>query len=172
MPTILDRLSEAQNHRCAYCGSFMCEDPLSPHMATVDHVVPRSLGGGNEWENLVAACWACNMGRGNGDAIEYFEHVKVHGPPALRPGHRGPHLRILSPEERRALRHFGKVFTGTQRHMLLQAMVAMNARLAAEGKPTLHLRDVMQEVLARGIGPDVRFTAQAAPAQDATWEPT
>ena len=156
--TVLERLSEAQNHRCAYCGPFMSEAPLSPLMATVDRVVPRSLGG-NEWDYLVAACWACNMGRSNGDALEYYERVMAHGPPALRPGQRGPHPRILSPDERRALCHFGKVLTRTQRHLLLQVMVVMNARLAAESKPTLHLKDVMQEVLARGIGPDVRFAA-------------
>jgi 5-methylcytosine-specific restriction endonuclease McrA len=38
-------------HRCAYCGG---------HAATVDHVLPRSRGGGDAWENLVACCVRCN----------------------------------------------------------------------------------------------------------------
>lgn len=38
-------------HRCAYCGG---------HAATVDHVLPRSRGGGDVWENLVACCVRCN----------------------------------------------------------------------------------------------------------------
>jgi len=38
-------------HRCAYCGH---------RAATVDHVVPRSRGGLNEWENVVACCVRCN----------------------------------------------------------------------------------------------------------------
>jgi len=38
-------------HRCAYCG----------HPAnTIDHVHPRSRGGAQSWENLVAACMKCN----------------------------------------------------------------------------------------------------------------
>ena len=44
------------NHRCAYCTR-----PAS----TVDHVVPRSRGGGNTWENLVACCRDCNNRRGD-----------------------------------------------------------------------------------------------------------
>ncbi|WP_431784920.1 HNH endonuclease [Streptomyces chumphonensis] len=34
-------------HRCAYCGR---------RATTVDHVVPRSHGGGDTWLNTVAAC--------------------------------------------------------------------------------------------------------------------
>jgi 5-methylcytosine-specific restriction endonuclease McrA len=32
--------------------------------ATLDHVVPHSRGGTNDMDNLVAACWPCNFGRG------------------------------------------------------------------------------------------------------------
>lgn len=38
-------------HRCAYCGA---------HATTVDHVHPRSRGGQDTWENLVACCLRCN----------------------------------------------------------------------------------------------------------------
>lgn len=36
---------------CQYCGG---------RAETVDHVVPRSRGGGHTWENVVAACRRCN----------------------------------------------------------------------------------------------------------------
>lgn len=36
---------------CAYCGKSA---------NTIDHVIPRSRGGQNTWENLVAACLPCN----------------------------------------------------------------------------------------------------------------
>jgi 5-methylcytosine-specific restriction endonuclease McrA len=36
---------------CVYCGA-----PAT----SVDHVVPRSRGGGHEWENVVASCRRCN----------------------------------------------------------------------------------------------------------------
>jgi len=38
-------------HRCAYCGK---------NATTIDHVQPRSRGGSDSWENLVACCLRCN----------------------------------------------------------------------------------------------------------------
>jgi hypothetical protein len=45
-------------HRCRYCGASAPDVPL-----TVDHVIPRSLGGGNEPSNLATACSDCNIGK-------------------------------------------------------------------------------------------------------------
>ncbi|HWS38941.1 MAG TPA: HNH endonuclease [Actinoplanes sp.] len=42
--------------RCAYCGAAA---------STIDHVLPRSRGGRNEWLNTVAACGRCNSRKGN-----------------------------------------------------------------------------------------------------------
>ena len=39
------------NHRCGYCGKSA---------STIDHVLPRSRGGADSWENLVACCLRCN----------------------------------------------------------------------------------------------------------------
>ena len=44
-------------HTCQYCGS------RSPRM-TIDHVKPRRLGGRHWWDNVVAACPACNHRKG------------------------------------------------------------------------------------------------------------
>ncbi|MTE23408.1 MULTISPECIES: HNH endonuclease [Microbacterium] len=38
-------------YRCGYCGRAA---------NTIDHVLPRSRGGADSWENLVAACVTCN----------------------------------------------------------------------------------------------------------------
>lgn len=42
---------------CLYCGS---RDEL-----TIDHVVPRSHGGRDSWENLATACRRCNGRKGD-----------------------------------------------------------------------------------------------------------
>lgn len=42
--------------RCAYCGRTA---------STIDHVLPRSRGGGNTWTNTVAACGRCNQRKGD-----------------------------------------------------------------------------------------------------------
>lgn len=42
------------NYTCQYCGQRGKE-------LTIDHVVPRWMGGGHAWDNLVACCRRCNL---------------------------------------------------------------------------------------------------------------
>lgn len=46
------------HHKCQYCGKNHL--PL-----TVDHVIPKQLGGDDSWTNLVCACIKCNNKKGN-----------------------------------------------------------------------------------------------------------
>jgi 5-methylcytosine-specific restriction endonuclease McrA len=43
--------------QCQYCGARTS--------LTVDHVIPRSKGGGSDWENIVASCAPCNRRKGD-----------------------------------------------------------------------------------------------------------
>jgi hypothetical protein len=45
------------HNTCQYCGS--------KSKLTIDHVIPRSKGGDNSWENLVVACSSCNTKKGD-----------------------------------------------------------------------------------------------------------
>ncbi len=45
-------------HRCMYCGR-------SEGSMTVDHVIPKRMGGRDTWENLVCACTKCNNRKGD-----------------------------------------------------------------------------------------------------------
>lgn len=47
-------------YACQYCGIDLCDKT-----ATVDHMIPRSKGGGSTWTNMVAACKDCNLFKGN-----------------------------------------------------------------------------------------------------------
>lgn len=47
-------------NRCQYCGKKFPTSELS-----LDHIVPRSLGGKSTWENVVCACTACNVKKGS-----------------------------------------------------------------------------------------------------------
>jgi len=42
---------------CQYCGRQVRE-------LTLDHVIPRRLGGEHSWENIASACKVCNRGKG------------------------------------------------------------------------------------------------------------
>lgn len=44
-------------YMCQYCGST--------RELTIDHVVPRWVGGPHTWENLVACCRKCNLKKGD-----------------------------------------------------------------------------------------------------------
>ncbi|MFQ5881076.1 MAG: HNH endonuclease [Candidatus Methylomirabilales bacterium] len=46
-------------YTCQYCGHN------SGERMTIDHVIPRSLGGKTIWENVVSACRACNTQKGS-----------------------------------------------------------------------------------------------------------
>lgn len=63
-------------HRCQYCGAT---DRL-----TLDHVLPKSRGGPDTWENLVAACVPCNNRKGNKTPDE--ASMALARPP-FRPSH-------------------------------------------------------------------------------------
>jgi 5-methylcytosine-specific restriction endonuclease McrA len=46
-------------HQCQYCGKRPALRELN-----IDHVLPRSRGGDDTWENLVTACRTCNLRKG------------------------------------------------------------------------------------------------------------
>lgn len=48
------------NSHCQYCNK-----KLTSSQVTIDHVVPRSQGGGNSFTNCVTSCQFCNAYKGN-----------------------------------------------------------------------------------------------------------
>src|SRR3990167_152254 len=50
---------EACGFRCVYCGL----GPIDGIRLSVDHIIPRSLGGDNSPRNRVAACKSCNSSK-------------------------------------------------------------------------------------------------------------
>ncbi len=45
-------------NKCGYCGK-------SGNDLTIDHILPKSRGGADTWENLVTCCIRCNNKKGN-----------------------------------------------------------------------------------------------------------
>ncbi|MCL5037260.1 MAG: HNH endonuclease [Chloroflexi bacterium] len=67
---------------CQYCGK------RSMKGMTVDHVIPRSLGGKTEWENVACACKECNNIKKNrrpGEASLKLSRKPIE-PPIRPPG--------------------------------------------------------------------------------------
>jgi 5-methylcytosine-specific restriction endonuclease McrA len=57
------------DYTCQYCGRKM-------RTLTLDHVIPRRLGGSHTWNNLVAACSTCNRQKGGKSPAE--ANMKLH----------------------------------------------------------------------------------------------
>jgi len=51
---------ERDNYQCQYCGKS-----LHNNTATLDHIIPRSLGGQTNFLNIVASCKVCNSKKSN-----------------------------------------------------------------------------------------------------------
>lgn len=45
------------DNRCQYCGSIK--------NLTIDHIIPKSKGGKDTWDNMVVACGPCNTKKGD-----------------------------------------------------------------------------------------------------------
>ncbi|WP_448562480.1 HNH endonuclease [Trichothermofontia sp.] len=58
IPLTRRNILHRDGHSCQYCG-------YAGEELTLDHVVPRSRGGGDTWENIVTACVRCNVKKGN-----------------------------------------------------------------------------------------------------------
>lgn len=59
-------LAAQHGGRCWYCGCELTRqngDASVKTTATRDHIIPRSKGGTNRADNLIAACRACNNGK-------------------------------------------------------------------------------------------------------------
>jgi 5-methylcytosine-specific restriction endonuclease McrA len=80
-------------NQCQYCGKTFSTSELS-----IDHVLPRSQGGQDTWENLVCACVRCNARKGGRTPIQ--AHMKLVREP-VRPK-RNPLISIRLGQDRYA----------------------------------------------------------------------
>jgi hypothetical protein len=73
--------------KCQYCCCTLSEKSV-----TIDHVLPRSKGGGNTWENMVCCCLHCNRKKGNRTPNEAKMKLLVQPKPVYAIGYQIEHL--------------------------------------------------------------------------------
>lgn len=76
LPLTRRHIFQRDGHLCQYCGA-------GPEALSIDHVVPRSRGGSDSWDNVTTACLPCNVRKGNRTPSEA-------GMPLLRAPRRPP----------------------------------------------------------------------------------
>ncbi|MFN5592061.1 MAG: HNH endonuclease [Aphanizomenon sp.] len=57
IPLTRRNILHRDSHTCQYCGA-------TGEGLTLDHVMPKSRGGEDTWENIVTACVRCNVKKG------------------------------------------------------------------------------------------------------------
>lgn len=60
---------EAFNQQCAYCGN-----PAT----SLDHVIPKYLGGETVTTNLVPSCQRCNQNKGSQQWLKWYRGCSYH----------------------------------------------------------------------------------------------
>lgn len=81
-------------YRCQYCGVR-----FSPSVLTLDHIIPRSKGGRDSFENLVCACGPCNRKKSD-KTLEESGMTLLHRPRASSVHTPRFMLRSLAAEEK------------------------------------------------------------------------
>lgn len=73
IPLTRRNILERDRHSCQYCG-------YRGDQLTLDHILPRSRGGADSWENLVTACVRCNIKK-KGNRTPKEAHMPLHKSP-------------------------------------------------------------------------------------------
>lgn len=72
---IIEGLIDDEGGRCRYCRVEVrrnwMETERHDHDATIDHIVPKAKGGGNERSNYALACRRCNNAKGDRSVAEF-----------------------------------------------------------------------------------------------------
>lgn len=79
------------HYQCQYCGKRP-----GPAELNLDHVIPRSRGGIDSWENLVVSCRTCNLKKGKKTPREAGMHL-LRNPVTPRLSHAAMLLQGLVP---------------------------------------------------------------------------
>ena len=82
VPLTRAALMHRDHFRCGYCGA---------KATTIDHILPRSRGGGHSWDNCVACCAHCNHRKADKLLSELGWSLPI--PPAAP---KGRHWRLLA----------------------------------------------------------------------------
>lgn len=72
-------LSRQQNNKCIWCECEMTHERNHSNSTTIEHMIPRSLGGADDPENYAVACSRCNHKRGIMTISSFRDHIRNGG---------------------------------------------------------------------------------------------
>lgn len=73
----IEAVLKKSNGCCWYCGKVLTIDSrfreVNSDMYVIEHFFPKIKGGGDDFKNLVPACWSCNSVKRTYDVDEFRE---------------------------------------------------------------------------------------------------
>lgn len=89
------RLMEKDGERCFYCNRKLSQfkylgGTLPPDARTIDHVYPRIRGGETTFNNLVIACFECNIRKGDLLFTEFVSALPIQHVERIKRSRFGP----------------------------------------------------------------------------------
>lgn len=79
--SLRDRLFSEQKGRCHYCRTHMVAAGADdPRAATLDHRVPKAVGGPLNYLNAVCACRACNEAKADKPERDFLKANRLRKP--------------------------------------------------------------------------------------------
>lgn len=68
------------DHKCQYCGDKVANE------GTIDHIIPKSQGGGTTWENCILSCIDCNSQKADRTPEKAFRGNRINwkGPSPMK----------------------------------------------------------------------------------------
>ena len=73
----LSSVFKKYNGECQECGIIVeYSHPPKPNSASIEHIVPLSIGGSHTWDNIELLCHKCNTGRNASSPTSKVKHVK------------------------------------------------------------------------------------------------
>lgn len=138
-------------HRCRYCGATQEDARL-----TIDHVIPRSLGGTNEPTNLVTACSDCNAGKSSSNPDDetvqdvsrraFLWKSAIEEAAERRRAERAPSARAIA--------DVGELWTSRYRHQPADHWQSSIRNFVSAGLTAEDLVEFMEVGLQRGTNAD------------------
>jgi len=133
-----ERILEKTQGHCAYCGNIVVENS----MCEIEHMIPKSRGGSNAEENLVASCWCCNMIKNTRTPHEFKAHLLEHGGDGIDNIYRGLDSAVNE------LRHFQRFHSSETRQAvdnIIEQILDLPTNIDLSGWPHFYYTDFPKE---------------------------
>jgi 5-methylcytosine-specific restriction endonuclease McrA len=67
-----------KSQKCAFCNARLCnQHPDAQNYATLDHLIPKSLGGCDGLPNLALSCSRCNKTKADRTVLQFLEFFGI-----------------------------------------------------------------------------------------------